>query len=141
MRVNQLTHGTTNSAIVYVNDDDNPTGFSRTLEKKTGTSISGATLNTTYVIGLRIEGQKDSTGIVWFIRDGHGSNRGLADSTGAPVTNESYGYKAFGDAIGFNPLTARTIDLYGGDGVFDAATGWTLSIIALENELPLCKHG
>ena len=57
----------TNSAIVYVNDDANPNGSSKTLEMKTGTSIAGATVNTTYVLGLRVEGQKDPTGTVWFV--------------------------------------------------------------------------
>jgi hypothetical protein len=128
VRVNQLTHGATNSANVYLNDNDNPTGYPKTLEKKTGTSIAGATLDTTYVLGLRVEGQKDPAGTVWFLRDGHGSNRLLTDSTGAPVSGQSYDYRAFGEAIGFTPSSARTIEQFGGDGVFDAATGWTYQL-------------
>ncbi|MCY2952679.1 MAG: hypothetical protein NTU53_12015, partial [Planctomycetota bacterium] len=84
VRVSQIAYATpANSAIVYLNDYNNPTGYTKALEKKTGTSVAGAASsapNTTYVLGLRVEGQKDSTSTVWFERDGHGSNRGLIET-------------------------------------------------------------
>jgi YD repeat-containing protein len=132
VRVNQLTHGATNSAIVYLNDDANPTGYSKTLERKTGTSTSNATLNTTYVLGLRMEGQKDATGTVWFNRDGHGSNRGLIESTG--TVSATYDYKAFGDALGFIADAARTVELSGGDGVYDPTSRWTYHLARWRND-------
>jgi hypothetical protein len=135
VRVSQITYATpTNSAIVYLNDANNPTGYTKALEKKTGTSVSAAassTPTTTYVLGLRVEGQKDSTSTVWFERDGHGSNRGLIETNG--TVSASYDYNAFGDPIGFTPATARTIELFGGDGVYDAATGWTYHLARWRN--------
>jgi hypothetical protein len=134
VRVSQITYGSPNSAIVYLNDANNPTGYTKALEKKTGTSVSAAassTPTTTYVLGLRVEGQKDSTSTVWFERDGHGSNRGLTESNG--TVSASYDYNAFGDPIGFTPATARTTELFGGDGVYDPATAWTYHLARWRN--------
>jgi hypothetical protein len=136
VRVSQITYATpANSAIVYLNDANNPTGYAKALEKKTGTSVSAAassTPNTTYVLGLRVEGQKDSTSTVWFERDGHGSNRGLIETNG--TVSASYDYNAFGDPIGFTlDSTTRTIELFGGDGVYDSATGWTYHLARWRN--------
>jgi hypothetical protein len=134
VRVSQITYGSPNSAVVYLNDDNNPTGYTKALEIKTGTSVSAAassTPNTTYVLGLRVEGQKDSTSTVWFERDGHGSNRGLIETNG--TVSASYDYNAFGDPIGFTPATARTTELFAGDGVYDPASGWTYHLARWRN--------
>jgi RHS repeat-associated protein len=126
VRVSQITYGTTNAAIAYLNDSLNQTGYSKTLEKRTGSSVAGATtLDTTYFLGQRVEGQKDTTGTVYFARDGHNSVRGMTDSASALVTNQVYAYTAFGDPVGFTPSSARTMHQFGGDGVFDAKSGWT----------------
>jgi hypothetical protein len=64
------------------------------------------TLDRSYILGLRVEGQwaKDQVlgtfelaDQVWFIRDGHGSNRLLADAQGRPV--ELFDYAAYGEPI------------------------------------------
>ena len=124
VRIGQTT-GTDTHTFLY--DKQNPTGYAKALQE----SVNGG-LERSYVLGLRVEGQwaKDEVlgtfGLadqVWFIRDGHGSNRGLTGTDGAVLA--SYDYTAFGDAIGFIALDADTTELFGGDGVYDRATGWT----------------
>jgi hypothetical protein len=57
-------------------------------------SVDGV-LERSYLLGLRVEGQDDPAGTVWFLHDGHGSNRGLIESN-ASVSAE-YDYQAFGE--------------------------------------------
>src|SRR5208282_4482413 len=53
--------------------------------------------------------------------DGQGSTRALTNASG--VVTATFNYDAFGNAIGFNPATAPTIFLYGGDGMYDGPSG------------------
>jgi RHS repeat-associated protein len=107
----------------FVNDKNNPNGYPQILEQKVGTAISTAVLDRSYVLGLRVEGQYDSVdGALYFVRDGHGSNRLLTDGAGDAM--ELYDYRAFGEAVGFNAIEAQTIHLFGGDGELDEASGW-----------------
>lgn len=114
-RVSQTTGGQTRR---FLYDKRNPTGYAKAIEER----VEG-TLDRSYVLGLRVEGQADSQGMVYFLLDGHGSNRALLDTNGSVQAN--YDYEAFGDAIGFTAASARTTYLFGGDGFYDAATGWT----------------
>jgi YD repeat-containing protein len=117
-RVGQQTAG--EDAKTYVNDKSNPTGYPQIIEENTA-----GTSSRSYVAGNAVLGQSDATnGTVYFIRDGHGSNRGLTDATGAIVTGEVYDYQGFGEAIGFTPGVAKTIHLFAGDAEFDGATGF-----------------
>jgi hypothetical protein len=103
---------------LYLTDTSNPTWYSQPLEAKT--TGSGTHL-VTYLIGDRVFGQADGTTLSYLLADGHGSTRLLTSSTGAVVA--TFNYDAFGGAINFNPTSAPTIFLFGGDAVYDSASG------------------
>jgi YD repeat-containing protein len=111
-RVGETTGGVTT---FYLTDDNNPTGYAQPIEQKPG--ATGAP-SVTYVIGDRVLAQADTLGVVsCFLTDGHGSTRALTSSTGAVA--QTFSYTAFGGAVGFDPATAGTVFLFGGDAVYD----------------------
>jgi RHS repeat-associated protein len=108
----------------YLNDPLNITGYSQVL-KQTETDLkTGESTTISYIIGLskiaQITVKNGSKEELYFTFDGHGSTRVLTDLAGAIV--ELYSYDAFGNAIGFDPATAKTEYLYSGEQ-FDPKIG------------------
>jgi YD repeat-containing protein len=115
-RVGETTGGVTT---FYLTDDNNPTGYAQPIEQKPS---AAAAPSVTYIIGDPVRAQADSSGAVsYFLTDGHGSTRALTNSVGA-VTG-TFNYTAFGGAIGFTPSASTPIYLFGGDALFDYASG------------------
>ncbi|MCY2950427.1 MAG: hypothetical protein NTU53_00420, partial [Planctomycetota bacterium] len=67
-RISQRTG--TGPSTYYLNDSQNPMGYAQILEERSGSTPPGATLVRSYFSGLRVEGQADASGSVWFVRDG-----------------------------------------------------------------------
>jgi YD repeat-containing protein len=115
-RVAETSNGTTT---LYLTDTRNPTGYSQPIEAK---SSATAAPNITYILGNSVVGQADGSGEVsYLLTDGHGSTRQLLDASGSVA--EVYNYDAFGGAIGFTAATAGTVFLFGGDAIYDPASG------------------
>ncbi|MCS7337570.1 MAG: hypothetical protein NZ739_04945, partial [Verrucomicrobiae bacterium] len=76
------TVGTTN--IYYLVDDRNLTGYAQVLEEHVGVGSQPPTLARVYTYGLDLISQREvpSGTIYYFIYDGHGSTRALADGDG-----------------------------------------------------------
>jgi YD repeat-containing protein len=129
--------GPTGTQTYYLNDPANPTGYTKAIEEKTGTSPSSATVSRSYVFGLKVEAQSDATnGTLYLLTDGHGSTRALVNASG--VTVETYAYDAYGTLLvgtHTNVQTGVTTTvtaaaaaspwLFGGDGLYDPASGFT----------------
>ena len=104
--------GDTVETTKYLNDKNNPTGYSQVLEEKDGTG----NVTKSYTLGLDIIAQADAAGTVYFLlKDGHGSTRALVNSQGQIVVGQVYRYDAFGNAIGFTLAAAYTSHLYCGE--------------------------
>jgi YD repeat-containing protein len=135
VRVSEGSPGTAQT--YYVNDPSNPTAYTKAIEEKTGTTPSTATTSRSYVLGSKVEAQSDATnGTLYLLTDGHGSTRALVNASG--VTVETYAYDAFGTLLAgthtspqtnvttaVTAATAATEWLFGGDGLYDPASGWT----------------
>jgi uncharacterized delta-60 repeat protein len=121
-RVQEKTGGTTS---FYLTDTANPTGYAQPIEVWTSTngSLSGATLNTTYLIGDRVFGQDVSGTLSYLSVDGQDNTRLLTSGTGA--VSAVFNYDAFGDALNFNLATASTVVLFQ-QTYYDAASGLNL---------------
>jgi hypothetical protein len=59
--------------------------------------------------------------VSYLLIDGHGSTQQITNSSGAVTA--VFRYDAFGDAINFNPATAPTVFLFGGDAIYDPVSG------------------
>ncbi len=109
----------------YLTDTQNPTGYVQPLEEWNGTgsspTLATATLAKTYLIGDRIFGQNNGTATSYLTSDGHGSTQQLSNSTG--TITQAFQYDAFGGAVGFALNTAGTTVLFGGDALYDPASG------------------
>jgi YD repeat-containing protein len=115
-RVQETVNGVTT---YYLTDTQNPTGYAQPLEAK---SSPTATPSTTYFLGDRVFAQADGSGTVtYLLPDGHGSTAQVADSSGNITA--VFQYDAFGTALNFTPNTAGTVFLFGGDAVYDPASG------------------
>ncbi|WP_428937499.1 RHS repeat-associated core domain-containing protein [Fontivita pretiosa] len=102
----------------FTNDPNNPTGYGQVLEES---STSGGSPTTTYTIGQDVIAQANSSGTVsYLMADGHGTNRGIIDSSAAVTA--TYDYDAFGKAIGFTESSQATKLLYAGEQ-FDSSLG------------------
>jgi hypothetical protein len=122
-RVSETTDGS--STRTFLKDAANPSGYPQALEER----VNG-TLDRSYVLGLRVEAQRDVQGMAYLLRDGHGSTTMLGNADGTVITDNAgnpvlYAYDAFGTAVGFNAGLARTTQLFGGDGVYDSVVGMT----------------
>jgi YD repeat-containing protein len=106
----------------YVNHRNNPSGYPQILEEKQGSTPQAATLNRSYVLGLRVEGQSEGAGTRRFARDGHGSVRALVDPQGKVV--ERYDYQAFGEPVRFDRLTSSSPETFTAMTAADAALRW-----------------
>jgi hypothetical protein len=119
------------SQIHYVNDPNNPTGYDKAIQAWNTNSLLPST---SYLLGLKVEAQSDSTnGTLYLLTDGHNSTRALTTSTGAIATGQVFDYDAFGTAIDFDPATAKTTWLFGGDGFYDATNGFTYQLARWRN--------
>jgi YD repeat-containing protein len=119
-RVGETTGGVTT---FYLTDDHNPTGYSQPIEQKASAAV---TPTITYVIGDRVLAQANNSGVgaaaaSYLLTDGHGSTRALTDHTG--TVTQTFNYTAFGGALGFTPSGSTPIYLFGGDAVYDPASG------------------
>jgi YD repeat-containing protein len=115
----------------YLNDPNNPTGSTKAIQTSIGL---GGTPTTSYVLGLKVEAQRDTTnGTLYLLTDGHNSTRALTTSTGAISTSQLFDYDAFGTAIDFDPTTAKTTWLFGGDGFYDKTNGFTYQLARWRN--------
>ncbi len=103
---------------LFLVDENNLTGYAQVLEEL------GAALAVirSYTIGLDVLSQSSSSlpsTVYSLLYDGHGSVRGLADSSGLIVAGQVYRFDAYGIAIGFDPASALTSLLYSGE-LYDA---------------------
>jgi hypothetical protein len=112
-RVSETVGGVTT---VYLTDTQNPTDYDQPIEATAGST------RTTYILGDRILGQADTSGnISYLLVDGHGSTRALTNSSGN--ITQTFNYDAFGTALNFNPGSAGTVFLFGGDAIYDPTSG------------------
>ena len=115
-RVQETVSGTTT---FYLTDTQNPTRYAQPVEQK---SSPTAAPSVTYFLGDRVYGQANGSGTVtYLLADGHGSTAQLANSSG--TVTAVFQYDAFGTAMNFTPGTAATVFLFGGDAVYDPASG------------------
>jgi len=96
-RVSKTVAGVTTQ---YMVDTQNPTGYAQVVQEITTNSAGTSTV--AYICGLeRISQRRDPEGqprqISWYVYDGHGSVRALADQTSA--VTDTYDYDAFGNLI------------------------------------------
>jgi YD repeat-containing protein len=117
-RVRETTGGSTT---YYLTATDNPTGYAQPLEEK---SSSSSAPSRTYILGDRALAQADAAGnVTYLLTDGHGSTGLLTNSAG--TLTAAFNYDAFGNALNFTPVSAATPFLFGGDGIYDGASGLT----------------
>ena len=110
MRVSQTEAG---QVTQFLNDGQNPTGYSQTLEEK---NASGS-VTLSYVLGADVIAQAKSASsnvLTYLVHDGHGSTRALGNANG--TITDWYDYDAFGNAVGFEMSAAATRLLYDGEG-------------------------
>jgi RHS repeat-associated protein len=106
-------------AIEYLPDPFNQTGYTQIFKSKPSSGDS-----TVYVAGLDIISQAEGTSDpLYFIYDGHGSTRHLADATG--VITESFDYDAYGNSR-FDPSAVSTSLLYSGEWYDSSAAQYYL---------------
>jgi YD repeat-containing protein len=132
-----LTSETTNAGTsgaqttYYLNDPNNLTGDTKAIQEST--TLDGAPTRS-YVLGTEMIAQSDTTnGVLYFLADGHGSTRALVNTSRAVVNGQVFDYNAFGDALDFTPASADTTWLFGGDGFYDPASGWTYQLARWRN--------
>jgi hypothetical protein len=111
---------------MYLTDDNNPTGYSQTLEETTQVGSGSAVLTTTYVLGGDVVAQssRQSDGsykTLYLIKDGHGNTRVITDASGTVLVR--YNYDSFGNALNFDPSSALTTHLLA-DGVYNSSNGF-----------------
>jgi RHS repeat-associated protein len=134
-----VSQTTGNTTTTYLNDPNNPTGYTKAIQSTT--TIGTNTTTTSYVLGLKVEAQSTSaTGgnvVVYLLTDAHGSTRALVNTAGQIAAtsgiSQIFDYDAFGTALDFNAATADTPWLFGGDGFYDPATGWTYHLARWTN--------
>ncbi len=115
-RVQETTGSTTT---YYLIDDNNPTGYAKPIEVRVGSATGTPT--TTYILGLDVIGQANSSGAVsYLVIDGRDDTRALVNSSGAVTA--TFNYDAFGNPIGFTAATAPTVFLFQ-QMMFDAPSG------------------
>lgn len=113
IRVSKSVSG---SAIDYLIDPYNPTGYSQVLVADDGTN------KTFYPHGNDVTGQAVNTGNpVYMLYDGHASVRQLADANGNLISGQQFEYDAYGNLA--NTVTPQTEYLYAGEQ-FDTHLQW-----------------
>jgi YD repeat-containing protein len=115
-RVQETTGSTTT---YYLIDSNNPTGYAKPIEVRVGSATGTPT--TTYILGLNVIGQANSSGAVsYLVIDGRDDTRALVNSSGAVTA--VFNYDAFGNPIGFTAATAPTVFLFQ-QMMFDGPSG------------------
>jgi len=105
-RVTRTTGGTTT---YYLTDDRNPSGYAQTIEEWVG-SPGGTNLLRVYNYGLELLSQEQlGVSTNYFILDGHGSTRALANASGAIVN--TFVFDAYGNILRSN-TASQTPYLY-----------------------------
>jgi len=100
----------------YLIDPYNHTGYPQVfIEKPLDAN------NTAYIIGSDVIAQADPADIHYFLYDGQGSVRQLANSVGSLVSGQTYNYDAYGNLI--NSVNPSTNLLYTGEWR-DSHLGW-----------------
>ncbi len=115
VRVSSEVDGT---KTLFLVDENNLTGYAQVLEELD----AALAVIRSYTIGLDVLSQSSSSlpsTVYSLLYDGHGSVRGLADSSGLIVSGQIYRFDAYGNAIGFDPASALTSLLYSGE-LYDA---------------------
>ena len=137
MRVSETTGS---NATFYLNDPQNPAGYTKAVEEST--TVNSTTPARSYLLGTQIIAQSDSNGVLYLMRDGHGSTRALLTSAGAIFTvdtlQERYDYDAYGtmllSANGQSiAASAKTLWLFANDGIVDPVTGWRYNLARYVN--------
>src|SRR6266850_584425 len=83
----------------YLLDDRNPSGYAQVLEE--WTASGGVTnLSRVYNYGLQVISQRQSNTVYYFLFDGHGSTRLLADGSG--TVQNAFAYDAYGALLASN---------------------------------------
>lgn len=117
VRVKETTNG--NATLLLV-DRHNPTGHSQVLEERQSGILVRA-----FTVGRDVIAQQSPAvhngETFYYLKDGHGSTRGLVDALGLPLSDQIYRYDAFGNAIGFDPTATVSARLYNTEP-FNAAT-------------------
>ncbi len=129
----ETTNAGTASAVTiyYLNDPNNLTGYTKAIQEST---TLGGSPTLSYILGSDIIAQSGtSNGTAYLLTDGHGSTRALINTSGQVMPNQTFDYDAFGDALDFNPATVQTTWLFGGDGFYDPASGWTYQLARWRN--------
>jgi YD repeat-containing protein len=125
----RISETTGSSSTYYLNDTNNPTGYTKAIQES---STAGGTPTRSYVLGLDVDGQSDSTnGTLYLLTDGHGSTRALVDLSG--TIQEEENYDSFGNLLsstGAQSVAAnsKTPWLYGGGGLYDPGSGFTYNL-------------
>jgi RHS repeat-associated protein len=129
-----VTSDGTTTTSYYLIDSNNPTGYAKAIQQST---TLGGTPTLSYILGPSIVAQSSSAGVLYFLTDGHGSTRALINTGGQVATvggvSQVFDYDAFGDALDFTPTAAATTWLFGGDGFYDPASGWTYQLARWRN--------
>jgi RHS repeat-associated protein len=115
----------TNATNSYLLDTNNLTGYAQRIETWSG----GTTLTQSYVIADRIQEQLDGSAPSFFMPDGEGNTRQLAEYSSAGTNGHvtaHYNYTAFGKDVNFVSShasdSATTLILYKGEPL-DLVTG------------------
>jgi RHS repeat-associated protein len=116
---NRITKTADGVTTYFLIADRNPTGYAQALEEHQA-SGGASNLARVYTFGLSLISQREASGaIYYFVSDGHGSTRLLAD-TNAAVVN-AFTYDAYGNLIASN-APPQTAHLYCGE-YFDEHLG------------------
>jgi len=103
----------------FLIDPFNHTGYEQVLKTDNGTDV------TFYTIGNDVISQAVNTADpMYFLYDGHGSVRHLADENGALISGQSFDYNAYGNRTDVS--TAQTNLLYTGEWWDDYIGGYNL---------------
>ena len=112
---NRVSASTSGGLTRYLVDRANPTGFTQVLEERNG----GGALQARYSYGNELLAMAQGGSASFYLRDAHGSTRGLAN--GAATVTDRYTYDAYGNTVA---ATGSTANAYRYDGErLDGDTG------------------
>ena len=111
-RVSKTVNGVTTK---YLVDTNNLTGYAQVVEELQNNQVVKS-----YTYGHDLISQRQSSGVSFYNYDGHGSVRGLSNTSGS--ITDTYDYDAFGTIINQTGTTANNY-LYAGEQ-FDADLGF-----------------
>jgi uncharacterized delta-60 repeat protein len=106
----------------YLNDDLNPTGYSKAIEERDNGSTSPSR---SFVLGHDPIAQVKPAETLYFMKDGRGTTRALLESSGTVKAGQTFDFDAFSTLLG--SVTPET-EWLAADGRRDAETGFTYSL-------------